>query len=121
MRFSWGLLYVLSEWVIRLVMLVYVPQRRSADAARAWLVFIFLLPWPGLALYALIGRIRYPRKRLAAEARAVQRVRAVQEEMATQSAFRPPELTPQTERRYSALPAIAAAATALAATSRPSP
>jgi cardiolipin synthase A/B len=98
MRFSWGLLYVLSEWVIRLVMLVYVPQRRSADAARAWLVFIFLLPWPGLALYALIGRIRYPRKRLEDEARAVERIRAVQKEMTTQSAFRPPEMTQQTER-----------------------
>ena len=71
MHFSWGLLYVLSEWAIRLAMLVYVPQRRSAAAARAWLVLIFLLPWPGLVLYALIGRIRYPRKRLEAEARAV--------------------------------------------------
>ena len=88
MSFSWGLIYVLSEWAIRLVMLVYVPQRRSAAAARAWLVLIFLLPWPGLLLYALIGRIRYPRKRLEDEARAVVRIRAVQKEMASQSAFR---------------------------------
>ena len=98
MHFSWGLLYVLSEWAIRLVMLVYVPQQRSADAARAWLVLIFLLPWPGLALYALIGRVRYPRERLEAEARAVTRIRAVQQEMASQSAFQTPELSQQTQR-----------------------
>lgn len=98
MSFSWGVMYVLSEWVIRLVMLIYVPQRRSADAARAWLVLIFLVPWVGLALYALIGRIRYPRKRLEAEARAVKRIRAVQQEMATQSAFRSPVLANQALR-----------------------
>ena len=34
MTLSWGLLYVMSEWAIRLVMLVYVPQRRSAAALR---------------------------------------------------------------------------------------
>src|SRR5271166_1595187 len=98
MSFSWGLMYVLSEWAIRLVMLVYVPQRRSADAARAWLVLIFLVPWVGLALYALIGRIRYPRKRLLDEARAVLRIRAVQEEMTSQSAFRAPALPGEAQR-----------------------
>ena len=62
---SVGLLYVLSEWAVRLVMLVYVPQRRSPAAARTWLLFIFLLPWPGLFLYAVIGRIKLPPWRLA--------------------------------------------------------
>lgn len=62
---SLGLLYVLSEWAVRLVMLVYVPQRRSPAAARTWLLFIFLLPWPGLFLYAVIGRIKLPPWRLA--------------------------------------------------------
>lgn len=92
MSFSWGLLYVLSEWGIRLVMLVYVPNRRSAAAARAWLVLIFLVPWVGLVLYAFIGRIRYPAKRLAAEARAVSRIRAVQEEMRSLTAFQWPDM-----------------------------
>jgi cardiolipin synthase A/B len=98
MVFSWGLLYVLSEWAVRLVMLVYVPQRRSADAARAWLVLIFLVPWVGLLLYALIGRIRYPRERLQDEARADLRIRGVQAEMVSQSGFRPPELPNQATR-----------------------
>jgi cardiolipin synthase len=62
---SVGLLYVLSEWAVRLVMLVYVPQRRSPAAARTWLLFIFLLPWPGFLLYAAIGRIKLPAWRLA--------------------------------------------------------
>lgn len=56
------------------------------------------MPWPGLVLYALIGRIRYPKKRLEAEARSVERIRAVQKEMASQSAFRPPEMTERTQR-----------------------
>jgi cardiolipin synthase A/B len=92
MTFSWGLLYVLSEWVIRLVMLVYVPQRRSPDAARAWLVLIFLVPWLGLVLYAAIGRIRYPRRRQMDDARAAERIRTVLTEMQTDAAFRPPEM-----------------------------
>ncbi|HXX31663.1 MAG TPA: cardiolipin synthase [Myxococcaceae bacterium] len=92
MTLSWGLLYVLSEWAIRLVMLVYVPQRRSADAARAWLVLIFLVPWVGLGLYALIGRIRYPRRRRIDEERAAERIRTVLTEVRSHAVFRPPRL-----------------------------
>ena len=51
---SWGTLYLASEWVIRLVMLFYVPQRRSPAAARGWLLLIFFLPWVGLVLYAVV-------------------------------------------------------------------
>ncbi|HEX5004452.1 MAG TPA: cardiolipin synthase [Gemmatimonadales bacterium] len=58
-------LYVLSEWAIRFVMLVYVPQRRTPAAARTWLLLIFLLPWPGFLLYAVIGRIKFPAWRFA--------------------------------------------------------
>jgi cardiolipin synthase len=86
---SWGLLYVVSEWAIRLVVLVYVPQRRSADAARAWLVFIFLVPWVGLAFYALIGRIRYPRRRRQDEERASEEIRKVMAGMEAQPPLPP--------------------------------
>lgn len=78
---NWSLLYLTSEWIIRLSMLVYVPQRRSAAAARAWLVFIFLVPWAGLAVFALIGRIRVPSRRRASHQRAFERVRAVMGEL----------------------------------------
>src|SRR5882672_7713596 len=65
----WSLVYLISEWAIRLVMLSYVPPRRSAAAARSWLLLIFLLPWPGLLLYLLIGRIRLPKTRLEGQER----------------------------------------------------
>src|SRR5262245_34663489 len=53
---TWGTAYLISEWLVRIVMLVYVPQRRSPASARAWLLLIFFLPALGLVLYALIGR-----------------------------------------------------------------
>ncbi|MGT2495310.1 PLDc N-terminal domain-containing protein [Cupriavidus basilensis] len=55
--------FMLAEWGIRLAMLVYVPQRRAPAAARTWLLLIFFLPWLGLLLYALFGRIYYPKSR----------------------------------------------------------
>src|SRR4051794_3770237 len=44
--------YLISEWVIRIVMLFFVPSRRTPQAAQAWLLLIFFLPIPGLILYA---------------------------------------------------------------------
>ena len=64
-----SLLFYSVEWLIRLVMLVYVPQRRTPAAARTWLLLIFLLPIPGLILYALFGRAFMPRKRLEMQSR----------------------------------------------------
>ena len=75
---TWSLLYYVSEWVIRLVMLAYVPQKRSAAAARGWLLLIFLLPWPGVILYTMIGRPFLPRKRMALQARVSQMIREAQ-------------------------------------------
>ncbi|HEX3446096.1 MAG TPA: phospholipase D-like domain-containing protein, partial [Chthoniobacterales bacterium] len=75
---DWSLLYLASEWVIRLAMLLYVPQRRSAAASRTWLLFIFLLPWPGLVLYALVGRIRLPELRRKLQAQAALQIEKAQ-------------------------------------------
>lgn len=55
-------------------MLVYVPQHRTAAAARTWLLLIFLLPWPGLLIYALFGRIRVPRARVEQQLLASRRI-----------------------------------------------
>src|SRR4051812_11221289 len=55
--------YLISEWVIRIVMLFFVPSRRTPQAAQAWLLLIFFLPIPGLILYAAIGRPCFPRWR----------------------------------------------------------
>ncbi len=70
----WSTLYLVSEWTIRFIMLVYVPQQRTAAAARTWLLLIFLLPWPGIIIYALFGRIRVPRSRVAQQMLASQRI-----------------------------------------------
>lgn len=78
---DWSLVYLISEWCIRLVMLVYVPQRRSTAASRTWLLLIFLLPWPGLILYTLFGRINVPRHRIRQQERASRHIRAAQEQM----------------------------------------
>jgi cardiolipin synthase A/B len=56
----WATLLVVSDWAIRLVMLPIVPARRSPEAAKGWLLFIFFVPWLGLVLYLLIGRPRIP-------------------------------------------------------------
>jgi cardiolipin synthase len=62
---SWASLYLISEWIIRLLMLLIIPFRRSPEAAKGWLLFGFFLPWPALALYLLIGRPDYPKWRRA--------------------------------------------------------
>lgn len=93
----WALLYLLSEWGIRLAMLVYVPERRSPAAARAWLLTIFAFPWPGLLLYAIIGRVYLPQRRVDLQRRASRvlrsRGRAFFEPFATR-----PAVSPQFER-----------------------
>jgi cardiolipin synthase len=86
---SWSFAYLCSEWAIRLIMLVYVPQRRSAAASRTWLLFIFLLPWPGLICYALFGRIYLPKRRIEMQERASLRLREVQKERQIQPGAAP--------------------------------
>lgn len=69
----------LAEWAVRLTMLVVVPVRRPPGTAAAWLLLVFLLPWPGLALYLLIGTPRMPkwrRQQLAAFDRETAPLRA---------------------------------------------
>jgi cardiolipin synthase len=93
---TWHWVYYIGEWVIRLVMLVYVPQRRSAAAARAWLLMIFLLPWPGLILYALIGRPYLPQRRMALQVKLSKMIREEQALRARKEAMAEvPDLPPE--------------------------
>ncbi len=88
-------LYLCSEWAIRLSMLLYVPQRRSAAASRTWLLFIFLLPWPGLVIYALVGRIRVPAFRRKLQEQAAEQIKKAQAQIGAQLVAKtdlPPEL-----------------------------
>lgn len=63
MDLSWSTIYLLIEWFIRISMLIYVPQQRAPNSARAWLLLIFFLPVAGIVLYAWLGRIYIPRQR----------------------------------------------------------
>jgi cardiolipin synthase len=59
----WAWIFFVSEWAIRLAMVVVVPFRRTPAAAKGWLLLIFFEPWVGLLLYLLIGRARLPPRR----------------------------------------------------------
>jgi cardiolipin synthase A/B len=59
---DWGIVYEILEWTIRLGALVIIPFKRKATAT-AWLLFLFLLPIPGLLLFLAIGQPRFPRWR----------------------------------------------------------
>jgi len=89
----WSLVYLISEWSIRLVMLIYVPQRRSAAASRTWLLLIFFQPVLGLMLYAMFGRIYVSKKRIEQQMRASRRIRASQAELGVRK-FAGPKLPP---------------------------
>jgi len=78
------------------VMLIYVPQRRTTAAARTWLLLIFLVPWPGLLLYWLFGRIHVPRLRVEEQQRASRQIRTAQAQMAASPTIAP-ELPPRLE------------------------
>ena len=60
MTFGIETIYLMSEWAIRLTMIVIVPFRRSPQASRSWILLIFLLPIPGVLLFAAIGRASFP-------------------------------------------------------------
>lgn len=59
----WAWVLYVSQWVVRVVMLVIVPVRRPPSAARSWLLLILFAPWLGLGLYLLVGSHRLPRWR----------------------------------------------------------
>jgi cardiolipin synthase len=86
---DWSLIYLVSEWIIRLTMLIYVPQRRSAAASRTWLLFIFLLPWPGMIIYILFGRISVPQRRIAMQERASRFTRQAQAQIGSRVTVQP--------------------------------
>ncbi len=63
--FNFGFFYFAVNWLIRIVMFVLVPYRRSASAAYAWLMLILVFPVGGLLLYLLIGSPKLSAKRRA--------------------------------------------------------
>lgn len=83
--------------VIILVMLLYVPQRRTPAASRAWLLLIFFQPIVGLILYFAVGRIYVSARRLALQNRAAQIIAEARQRFHTQVSAVQPTLLPQTQ------------------------
>jgi cardiolipin synthase A/B len=90
--FSWSLLYYLSEWVIRVVMLFVVPRKRHPNSAMAWLMVIFFLPWPGLILYSMLGQYRLPRRRIEQHGEFLDALQAADKRLAGHPNIMRPEL-----------------------------
>src|SRR6516225_4670967 len=90
----WAWIFVLSEWAIRLAMLVVVPFRRTPAAAKGWLLLMFFEPWVGLLLYLLIGRAKLPRWRREQLAKLPQAMAAVGQRLASQPNVFHPEVGP---------------------------
>ncbi len=88
-------MYVASEWAIRIGALIVVPQRRPPSAARAWLLFIFFLPWPGLIFYSLIGRAYLPRRRLDVQRQIYETIRRIEPRALSNDAVAAPAVSPE--------------------------
>jgi cardiolipin synthase len=92
--YLWFWVFLISEWIIRLVMLVMIPFRRSPAAAKGWLLLIFFEPWVGLVIYVLIGRARLPRQRREQVARLPQAMARVADRLANHPNVFHPEVGP---------------------------
>jgi len=93
---DWSLVYYLLEWVIRIVMLVVVTNRRHGSPM-AWLLVIFFFPVPGLALYLLIGENRLPRRRAGRHARLLDELGAIHRRLQGHPAVVRPAMPPDQE------------------------
>ncbi len=90
----WAWIFFLSEWAIRLVMLVVVPLRRTPAAAKGWLLLIFFEPLFGLLVYLLIGRATLPRWQRQQLAKLPQAMDKVVDRLANHPHIFHPELGP---------------------------
>lgn len=93
--FSWSLLFYISEWIIRIVMLFEVPRRRAPQSSMAWLLVIFFEPWIGLFFYWLIGSHRLPRQRIKEHDEILQRLENVHQRLDVHPNIAQPQLGPR--------------------------
>jgi cardiolipin synthase A/B len=95
--FSWSLLYYLSEWAIRVVMLFVVPRKRHPNSAMAWLLVVFFLPWPGLLMYMMLGRYRLPKRRIEQHGEFLQALQAADRLLEGHPNITHPEIGPHAQ------------------------
>ncbi len=66
----------LGNWLIRVIMLLVIIRRHRPQSALVWLLVVFITPWAGLLLYALLGSNRLPSKRVEQHKRFLERMNA---------------------------------------------
>jgi len=86
--------FLVSNWAIRLIMLVVIPRRHNPNSALAWLLIIFIVPWLGLFLYLLMGGNRLPRRRIERHSQLLDRLRAIGRRFENHPNIVTPELDP---------------------------
>lgn len=91
---TWPTLYLLSEWLIRIAMLLWIPNRRSPEAAKGWLLLIFFLPSLGFLLYWLIGRPKMPSGRRRMTEQLMKRLQPVGERLRASPTVTHPDVGP---------------------------
>jgi cardiolipin synthase A/B len=91
----WWTAFLTIEWLVRLVMIVVVPFRRSPEAAKGWLLLIFFEPVVGLGLYLLIGRPALPAWRIVRHAEFDALARPTFERMANEPNIFHPDVGPE--------------------------
>lgn len=66
MSFTWFNFTIAAfalDWLIKIGMIFYIPRNRKPNAAIAWLLVLFLLPWVGIILFLLIGNPKLSKRR----------------------------------------------------------
>ena len=84
--------------IIVLVMLFYVPQKRTPAASRTWLLLIFFQPVIGFLLYLAIGRIYVSRRRVALQRKAAEIIASLAGRFHTDLVHAQPALAPEVAR-----------------------
>lgn len=67
-------LYLIGEWIIRLILIPFIAWRLRPPVALAWIAVISFQPFLGIVGYSLFGDPRLPRKRIAEHARRRKRL-----------------------------------------------
>lgn len=57
------ILWLALEWALRLAALFVVPRNRRPNSGLSWLLFIFLIPWIGWIVFAVLGSSKLPKNR----------------------------------------------------------
>lgn len=87
-----AIVYIASEWLIRVLMVPVVLKRKKASAALAWLAVIFFLPWAGFVIYLLIGEHRLGTRRLKQHAATIAALQRLTQRASDQSEQSPPRI-----------------------------